>query len=139
VIFPFLDAGIAGAYQAGKESGKDPAMFKLTIPDCTSYDNIVGTEVVNNVEATSVLLGRILNHSIPAGAIFLDLKDPTVQTLALCPKYKKNATIAALTASTIAKVNSGKIKLPADSINARPDYPYREGINGKEINANKTG
>ena len=52
VVFPFLDAGIAGAYAAGKASGKDPAMFKLTIPDCTSYANIVGTEVVNNLAAT---------------------------------------------------------------------------------------
>lgn len=139
VIFPFLDAGIAGSYQAGKESGKNPAMFKLTIPDCTSYANIVGTEVVNNVAATSIMLGRLVKGTLTPGAIFLDLKDPNIQTLQLCPKYKANAKVAAVTKRIIAGVNSGKIKLPADSINARPNYPYREGLNGKLINAGKTG
>ena len=139
VIFPFLDAGIAGSYQAGKESGKNPAMFKLTIPDCTSYDNIVGTEVVNNVAATSIMLGRLAKGTLTPGAIFVDLKDPKIQTLRLCPKYKKNAKVAAVTKRIIDGVNSGKIKLPADTINARPKYPYREGLNGKLINAGKTG
>lgn len=140
VIFPFLDAGIAGAYQAGKESGKDPAMFKLTIPDCTSYDNIVGTEVVNNIAATSRLLKGYLQKTLtPGAAIFLDLKDPSIQTLQLCPKYQKNAAVAAITKKVISDVNSGKTKLPASAVNPRPKYPYREGFTGKLINAGKTG
>jgi basic membrane protein A len=139
VIFPFLDAGIAGSYQAGRESGKNPAMFKLTIPDCTSYPNIVGTEVVNNTAATSIMLGRLVKGTLTAGAIFLDLKDPEIQTLRLCPKYKKDAKVAAVTKRIIDGVNSGKIKLPADSINARPKYQYREGFNGKLMNAGKGG
>ena len=139
VIFPFLDAGIAGSYAAGKASGKDPAMFKLTIPDCTSYDNIVGTEVVNNLAATNLMLTRYVKGQLKPGAIFLDLQDPSLQTLKLCPKYQKNPTIAKATKDTIDGVNSGKIKLPANAINPRPNYPYQEGFNGPVKNAGQTG
>jgi basic membrane protein A and related proteins len=139
VIFPFLDAGIAGSYAAGKASGKDPAMFKLTIPDCTSYDNIVGTEVVNNVAATSLMLDRFAKGTLKAGTVFLDLQDPNLQTLKLCPKYQAKADIAKATKDTIDGVNSGKIKLPANAINARPNYPYQEGFDGPVHNAGATG
>jgi basic membrane protein A len=139
VIFPFLDAGIAGAYAAGKASGKDPAMFKLTIPDCTSYDNTVGTEVVNNLAATSVMLKRYTAGTLKPGAVFLDLQNPMLQTMALCPKYQKNAAVAKVTKDTIDGVNSGKIKLPANAINPRPNYPYQEGFDGPVQNAGKTG
>jgi basic membrane protein A and related proteins len=139
VIFPFLDAGIAGSYAAGKASGKDPAMFKLTIPDCTSYDNIVGTEVVNNVAATSLMLDRFAKGTLKPGAVFLDLQNPNLQTLKLCPKYQSKADIAKATKDTIDGVNSGKIKLPANAINARPGYPYQEGFDGPVKNAGKTG
>jgi basic membrane protein A and related proteins len=137
VVFPFLDAGIAGAYAAGKASGKNPAMFKLTIPDCTSYGNIVGTEVVNNLAATSVMLKKYTDGTLKPGAIFLDLQNPKLQTLQLCPKYQKNATIAKVTKDTIDGVNSGKIKLPASAINPRPSYQYQEGFEGPVVNANK--
>jgi len=139
VIFPFLDAGIAGSYAAGKASGKNPAMFKLTIPDCTSYGNIVGTEVVNNEAATSLMLDRYVKGTLKAGAVFLDLQDPNLQTLKLCPKYEKNAQIAKVTKDTIDGVNKGSIKLPANAVNPRPDYPYQEGFDGKVQNAGKTG
>lgn len=139
VIFPFLDAGIAGSYAAGKASGKDPAMFKLTIPDCTSYDNIVGTEVVNNVAATSLMLDRYAKGTLKPGAVFLDLQDPTLQTLKLCPKYQAKANIAKVTKDTIAAVNSGKVKLPANAVNPRPNYPYQEGFDGPVKNAGQTG
>lgn len=139
VIFPFLDAGIAGSYAAGKASGKDPAMFKLTIPDCTSYDNIVGTEVVNNTAATSLMLDRYMKGTLKPGAVFLDLEDPSLQTLQLCPKYAAKADIAKVTKDTIDGVNSGKIKLPANAINPRPTYPYQEGFNGTVHNAGNTG
>jgi basic membrane protein A len=139
VIFPFLDAGIAGSYAAGKESGKNPAMFKLTIPDCGAYDNIIGTEVVNNQAATQEMLKRYAAGTLEPGAIFLDLQDPTFQTLALCPKYEKDPKISKVTKQTIDDVNSGKIKLPANAINERPDYPYKEGLDGKTQNAGNTG
>lgn len=138
VIFPFLDAGIAGSYQAGEESGTNPAMFKLTIPDCISYSNIVGTEVGNNMLAVSIILKKLVAGTLTPGAIFLDLKAPQFETLQLCPKYKKNTKVAAVTKRIIDGINSGKIKLPADSINARPKYQYREGLNGKLLNAGKT-
>jgi basic membrane protein A len=139
VIFPFLDAGIAGSYAAGKASGKDPAMFKLTIPDCTSYDNIVGTEVVNNVAATDTMLTRYAKGTLKAGAVFLDLQNPNLQTLKLCPKYQKMSAIAKVTKQTIDGVNSGKIKLPANAVNPRPNYPYQEGFDGPVHNAGNTG
>jgi len=113
-------------------------MFKLTIPDCTSYDNIVGTEIVNNLAATNVMVSNYAKGTLKPGAIFLDLQDPKLQTMQLCPKYQKNATVAKVTKDTIAGVNSGKIKLPANAINPRPDYPYQEGFNGPVQNANKT-
>jgi basic membrane protein A len=140
VVFPFLDAGIAGSYSAGKDTGKSPPMFKITIPDCTSYSNVVGTEVENNTLAVSLLLKRYLQGSLFTGAIFQDLQDPAVATMKLCPKYQRNPKIAALTARVIAGLNSGKIKYPADTINPRPKYQYIEGLNStKIINKGKTG
>ncbi|MGH2868291.1 MAG: BMP family ABC transporter substrate-binding protein, partial [Solirubrobacteraceae bacterium] len=128
VIFPFLDAGIAGAYQAGKQSGKNPAMFKLTIPDCTSYDNVVGTEVVNNEVAAKVLISAYMHHTIKPGTILQDLQNPNVETLKLCPKYAANPAIATLTKNTIAAINSGKTKLPPDAVNPRPSFGYSNGL-----------
>jgi basic membrane protein A and related proteins len=134
VVFPFLDAGIAGAYQAGKESGTNPAMFKLTIPDCGAYLNMIGTELVDNAKATSTMLTQYANKTLKPGAIFLDLQEPSIQTLKLCPKYQSNAEVAKITKDTIDGVNSGKIKLPANAINPRPNYPYQEGFSGKTVN-----
>ena len=94
-----------------KESGSNPAMFKLTIPDCDAYDNIVGTEVVNTVEITHQLITNVANGTAKPGAAFVGLQDPSLQTLALCPKYEKNTEIADLTQQTIDDINSGKIKL----------------------------
>lgn len=128
VIFPFLDAGIAGAYQAGTQSGKNPAMFKLTIPDCGAYPNMVGTEVVDDKAAAQALITAYVKHTIKPGAIMLDLQNPKLQTLALCPKYQANAAVAGVTKSTLAAINSGKIKLPANAINPRPKYPYTTGF-----------
>jgi basic membrane protein A len=139
VIFPFLDSGIAGAYAAGTQSGKNPAMFKLTIPDCTSYSNIVGTEVVNEKALTEKLFQEYMTRTLQPGAVFVDVQDPTLETMQLCPKYQSNPTVAAVTKQTLAGINSGKIKLAADAVNPRPSYPYREGFNGKVINAGKTG
>jgi basic membrane protein A len=129
VIFPFLDAGIAGAYQAGAQSGKNPAMFKLTIPDCGAYSNMIGTEVVNNEIAAKTLIAAYMNHTIKPGTILLDLQDPQVETLRLCPKYATaNPAIASLTKSTIDNINSGKVKLPANAINPRPSSGFSNGL-----------
>ncbi len=128
VIFPFLDAGIVGAYQAAAQSGKNPAMFKLTIPDCTSYGNIIGTEVVNNQVAAKTLISAYMHHVIKPGTILQDLQNPQVETLKLCPKYAANPAIATLTKNTIAAINSGKTKLPADAVNPRPSFGYSNGL-----------
>jgi basic membrane protein A and related proteins len=128
VILPWLDAGVVGAYQAAKESGTNPAMFKLTIPDCEAYGNIVGTEVVNTVQITKKLIANVANGTAKPGAAFIGLKDPDLQTLALCPKYEKNTEIADLTKQTIDDINSGKIKLKKNALNPRPSYDYTEGL-----------
>jgi len=133
VVFPFLDAGIAGSYAAGKGTGKNPAMFKITIPDCTSYANIVGTEVENNTLAVSLLLKRYIQGKLLAGTIFQDLQNPAIATMRLCPKYQKNAKVAAVTKRLITGLNSGKIKYPADTINPRPKYQYTEGLYSTKI------
>jgi basic membrane protein A len=130
VILPWLDAGVVGAYQAGKESGKDPAMFKLTIPDCKSYDNVIGTEAVNEVQITKTLIQKVADGTAKPGAAFIGLQDPKLQTLALCPKYQKNSDIASLTKKTIDDLNSGKIKLAKNAINPRPSYQFTEGLGG---------
>jgi hypothetical protein len=115
-------------------------MFKITIPDCTSYPNTVGTEIENNTLAVSLLLKRYISGTLLPGAIFQDLKDPQVATMKLCPKYAKNAKVAAVTKRIIAGLNSGKIKWPKDTINPRPKYQYTEGIFSKKvINKGKTG
>jgi len=67
------------------------------------------------------------------------LQDPNLQTLKLCPKYQAKADIAKATKDTIDAVNSGKVKLPANAINARPNYPYQEGFDGPVHNAGATG
>jgi basic membrane protein A len=142
VVFPFLDAGIAGAYAAGTEAGKSPPppMFKITIPDCTSYSNTVGTEVENNTLAVSQLLKRYTQGKLLAGAIFQDLQNPALATMLLCPKYKQDAKVAAVTKRVIAGLNGGTIKYPADTINPRPKYQYTEGLYSTNvINAGKTG
>jgi basic membrane protein A len=133
VIFPFLDAGIEGSYEAGRESGKDPPMFKLVAPDCEAYENMVGTQFVNNAAATERMLTDYVNGKLEPGAIFLSLQDPDMQTLQLCPKYQENEDVAEVTKKTIDGVNSGDIKLPQAALNPRPDYPYREGFEGETI------
>jgi basic membrane protein A len=128
VIMPWLDAGVTGAYQAGEESGKNPAMFKLTIPDCGAYDNVIGTEAVNTVEITKTMIEAVVNGDAKPGVAFIGLQDPDLQTVALCPKYEKNKEVADLTQKTIDDINSGKIKLAPDALNPRPDYKYTEGF-----------
>lgn len=130
VILPWLDAGVVGAYEAGKESGKNPAMFKLTIPACTAYSNVIGTEVVNETAITNQLITGVVKGTQPAGAVFVDLKQPNLQTLGLCPKYQANQEIASVTKQTIDGINSGKIQLAKDALNPRPSYHWTEGFGG---------
>ncbi len=130
VILPWLDAGVVGAYEAGKASGKNVAMFKLTIPSCNAYSNVVGTELVNEGAITKDLITNVVKGTEQPGAVFVDLKDPHLQTLALCPKYQANKEIAAATAAAISGINSGKIKLSSAAVNPRPSYHWTEGFGG---------
>jgi len=36
-------------------------------------------------------------------------------------------------------LNSGKIKLPTNALNPRPDWPWRQGFDGEVHNAGATG
>jgi len=129
-IFPFINGGLPGVYAAGRESGKNPALFSEVIPDCNAYSNMVGTNFVDSAAMTKRLLADYVHGTLKPGTTFLALQEPKLQTLQLCPKYQHNAEIAKVTKQTIADINSGKIKLPPAAINPRPDYPYREGFNG---------
>jgi basic membrane protein A len=133
VIFPFLDAAVAGTYAAAKDSGKNPALFKLTVPDCEAYDNMIGTGFVDNQAAASRMLDEHVKGTLEPGAVFTALESPDLQTLKLCPKFEQNAEVAKVTKDTIDAVNSGQIKLPAAAINPRPKYPYKEGFDGETV------
>ena len=133
VIFPFLDAAVAGTYAAAKDSGKNPALFKLTVPDCEAYGNMIGTGFVDNQAAASRMLEEHVKGTLEPGAVFTSLESPDLQTLKLCPKFEQNAQVAKVTKDTIDAVNSGKVKLPAAAINPRPKYPYKEGFDGKTV------
>lgn len=134
-IFPFLDAGIAGAYAAGRQSGKDPAMYKIILPDCTSYDNIIGTTVVNVTKIVSKAIVDRVHGQLDPGAIFIGLQDPELSTLQLCPRYRKQSKLQKLVQKTINGINGGDIKVPQAIVNPRPTYPYKEGFGGKTVNA----
>jgi basic membrane protein A and related proteins len=135
VMLPYLDAGIAGAFAAGKASGKSPPMFKLDLPDCSSYSNLIGTDVGDNTVAADTMLEKIAEKSLtpPGEAIYAGLENPTLQRLQLCPKYEQQ--IGKIAKTTVDDLNSGKIKLPADALNPRPDYPWRQGFDGEVHNA----
>lgn len=129
-IFPFINGGLPGVYAAGRQSGKNPALFSEVIPDCNAYSNMVGTNFVDSAAMVKRLLTDYVHGKLKAGTTFLALQEPKLQTLQLCPKYQRNAEIAKVTKQTIADINSGKIKLPPAAVNPRPSYPYREGFNG---------
>jgi basic membrane protein A len=135
VVFPFLDAGIEGAFEAGRESGKQIPMFRIVIPDCDAYEYLVGTEIVDNKAMTADLVDRFMKGTLEPGNIYLGLQSPELQTFELCPKYQQDEKIAQITKETIDKINSGEIKLPANAIYARPDSPYKEGLDGETQNA----
>jgi len=134
VMLPYLDAGIAGAFAAGKASGKNPPMFKLDLPDCTSYSNLIGTDVGDNTVAADTMLEKIATKSLspPGEAVFAGLENPSLQRLQLCPKYQKQ--IGSIAKKTVDDLNSGKIKLPADALNPRPSFPWRQGFDGEVHN-----
>jgi len=139
VMLPYLDAGIAGAFAAGKAAGTNPPMFKLDLPDCSSYSNLIGTDVGDNTVATDLMLEKIATKSLsPAGeAVYAGLENPSLQRLQLCPKYKK--LIGSVAQKTVNDLNSGKIKLPTNALNPRPDWPWRQGFDGEVHNAGATG
>ncbi|MEA2288400.1 MAG: transporter substrate-binding protein PnrA-like, partial [Solirubrobacteraceae bacterium] len=133
VIFPFLDAAVAGTYAAANESGKNPALFKLTVPDCEAYGNMIGTGFVDNQAAAARMLDEHVKGTLEPGAVFTALESPDLQTLKLCPKFEQDAEVAKVTKDTIDAVNSGQVKLPAEAINPRPKYPYKEGFDGETV------
>jgi len=135
VLFPNLDSATEGTIAAAKDSGKDPAVFKINIPACSAYDNMVGTSLSNNRAATAKILSELAKGTAKPGAVFIDLQDPTYQHIALCPKYAKNQEMVQTVKDATDKVNSGAVKLPAKALNPRPDYPYQEGFDGKVHNA----
>jgi basic membrane protein A len=130
VIFPFVNGGLPGAWAAGTESGKNPAMFSEVTPQCGAYGNMVGTNFVNNTAIVTRLITDSGHGRLKPGTTFLDLQEPSLQTLKLCPRYAAKPEIAKVVRDTIDGVNKGTIKLPADAMNPRPSYPHREGLNG---------
>lgn len=139
VMLPYLDAGIAGAFAAAKDSGKPIPMFKLDLPDCSSYSELIGTDVGDNTVAADHMLTAIAKGELspPGEAVFTGLEDPSLQRLELCPKYESK--IGDIAKKTVDDLVSGKIKLPPDALNPRPDYPWRQGFDGEVHNAGAGG
>ncbi|HEY4277376.1 MAG TPA: BMP family ABC transporter substrate-binding protein [Conexibacter sp.] len=127
-IFPFINGGLPGAYAAGRESGRDPALFSEVIPDCDGYDNMVGTNFVDSKAMVERLLTEYAQGTLRPGTTFLALQEPRLQTLQLCPRYQRDPEIARVTRETIAAIDSGRIRLPAAAVNPRPHYPHQEGF-----------
>ncbi len=133
VIIGYVDAGIAGVYAAAKESGKDVPVFKLDLLECKAYPNIVGANIGDNTAATKTLLSGIAEGTLePKGVtIFAGLEDPSLQRLDLCPRYANDKAFAKLSEQTRKAIVSGEMALPAEQLNPRPDYPYRDGVDGE--------
>ncbi|MBS1676195.1 MAG: BMP family ABC transporter substrate-binding protein [Actinobacteria bacterium] len=132
VIIGYVDAGIAGVYAAADEAGKNVPVFKLDLLECSGYGNIVGANIGDNTEAAYQLLSGVAKGTLkPAGVtIFAGLQDPALQRVALCPKYEKNKEFSSLLEETVTGINDGSIQVPKEELNPRPNYPYREGLEG---------
>jgi basic membrane protein A len=124
VIYPFLDAAVSGVYQAADESGTDPAIFKITIPNCDAYPNMVGTQIVDLTLATQRLIDAYMADKLEGGAIMLGLANPEVQRVELCPKYEQDKEVADTLEQTVADINSGKIELPEKALLPPPSYQF---------------
>lgn len=137
VIIGYVDAGIQGVYSAAEESGQDVPVFKLDLLECKQYSNIVGANIGDNTVAVSTLLGGVVEGTLkPEGVtIFAGLQDPSIQRLELCPKYAEDEKIAGLVEKAVQDLNTGRLKPPKGEVNPRPDYPYRDGVDGEVQNA----
>ena len=130
VIYPFLDTAANGVYQAANQSGKNPAIFKITIPNCGAYSNMVGTQIVDLTLATQRLIDAYMTGKLTGGAIVLGLANPEVQRVVLCPKYANNSQLTNVLHQTVSDLNSGKVKLPANAVISNPSYGYTTKLPG---------
>lgn len=123
-IFAFLDAGIAGVYQAGEEADRDVYVTGIIIPQCDAYENYMGVSTLNNDVLMKKAIEQFAAGELESGAIFYGVEDPEIQAFELCPKFDKGELAKAVDETTQAIVD-GEIELPPEALNTRPDY-YEE-------------
>lgn len=123
-IFAFLDAGIAGVYQAGNEADGDVLVSGIIVPQCEEYANYLGVSTLHNDVLIENAIEDFANGELEPGAIFYGVEDPEIQAFDLCPKFREGELQQAVEETT-EQINSGEIELPAEGLNERPDY-YEE-------------
>lgn len=123
-IFAFLDAGIAGVYQAGEEASGDVYVSGIIIPQCEEYENYLGVSTLHNDVLMRKAIERFADGELESGAVFYGVEDPEVQAFELCPKFDKGELADAVDETT-QKIVDGEIELPSEALNTRPDY-YEE-------------
>jgi basic membrane protein A and related proteins len=119
VIFAFLDSAYAGVLKAAE--GTDVALLGPIIPRCDLSEQYMGTTISNNVKLVSNALRDLSEGKLEPGARYYGVEDPTVQTFELCPNFE-TPELTGPVEQTLEDLESGKVKLPADALHARPEY-----------------
>lgn len=120
-IFAFLDAGIAGVYQAGGEADGDVLVSGIIIPQCEEYENYYGVSTLENDVLIKKAIEEFDAGELESGAVFYGVEDPEIQAFELCPKFDRGE-VADAVEETTDQIVSGEIELPADALNERPAY-----------------
>lgn len=123
-IFAFLDAGIAGVYQAAEEAGSTVNVSGIIIPQCDAYENYMGVSTLHNDVLMANVIEEYAEGTLEPGARFYGVEDPEIQAFELCPGFDEGE-VAEAVAETTDQIVSGEIVLPEAALNSRPDY-YEE-------------
>lgn len=123
-IFAFLDAGIAGVYQAAEEAGSTVNVSGIIIPQCDAYENYMGVSTLHNDILMENIIKEYAEGTLEPGVRFYGVEDPEIQAFELCPKFDKGE-VAKAVAETTEKINNGEITIPEAALNSRPAY-YEE-------------
>ena len=121
-IFAFLDSGFAGAIDAAKAaSGKQIYLLGPIAPRCDLSPNYVGTTIQRIDVLVQQATMQFAAGKLKPGAVFYGLENPAIQRFELCPKFRTPA-LKTVANAAVRALKTGKAKLPAAALNARPSY-----------------
>jgi basic membrane protein A len=109
VLYAFLDSGFAGLLKAIQESGKDVKTIGVILPQCPVSPTVIA-DTLSNIPQLVVNAVRDFRANKLTNKVY-GLQDPTVQQVAMCPKYS-TPQYKTLIRTLTNKINTGKIKLP---------------------------